>query len=214
LRYAGQYLDGESGLYYMRARYFDPLSMQFVTVDPLANATRQRYIYVSDSPVNTQDPSGLDDQSAQPVDVGWLMKYFSDVVGGYVRSSETLSSAAGKALATGGSAAAGRALRACDRLTPIAKLAGKFAPGVGLALTYAAAKQEGASDSRAAAVAIGATLGGVAGVESGAGICTIDVIATSGIGIEACPVVVVGLGVVGGFIGEAAGGRLSDWMHW
>ncbi len=60
-RFAGQYLDAESGLYYLRARYYDPSCGQFVSRDPLAAATRQAYIYASDNPANRTDPTGLCD---------------------------------------------------------------------------------------------------------------------------------------------------------
>jgi RHS repeat-associated protein len=58
-RYAGQYRDAESGLYYLRARYYDPTTQQFLTVDPLLAATEQAYAYAAGSPLNTTDPSGL-----------------------------------------------------------------------------------------------------------------------------------------------------------
>ncbi len=38
LRWAGQYQDG-NGLYYLRARYYDPATAQFLTRDPLAAVT-------------------------------------------------------------------------------------------------------------------------------------------------------------------------------
>jgi RHS repeat-associated protein len=59
LRFAGQYVDLESGLYYLRARYYDPITAQFVTLDPAAAATRQSYAYVKQNPLNLTDPSGL-----------------------------------------------------------------------------------------------------------------------------------------------------------
>ena len=40
-RYAGEYQDAESGLYYLRARYYDPATAQFLTRDPLVAATEQ-----------------------------------------------------------------------------------------------------------------------------------------------------------------------------
>ncbi len=40
LRYAGEYLDSESGCYYLRARYYDPGTQQFLTRDPLVAARR------------------------------------------------------------------------------------------------------------------------------------------------------------------------------
>jgi RHS repeat-associated protein len=57
-RYAGEYRDGESGLYYLRARYYDPATAQFLTVDPLLAATAQAYAYAAGSPLNATDPRG------------------------------------------------------------------------------------------------------------------------------------------------------------
>ena len=45
LQYQGQYLDPESGLYYLRARYYDPSTGQFLSRDPLASITHQPYAY-------------------------------------------------------------------------------------------------------------------------------------------------------------------------
>jgi RHS repeat-associated protein len=61
LQFDGQYTDAESGLQYLRARYYDPAIGQFLTLDPLVSATGQPYGYASDNPVNLQDPSGADD---------------------------------------------------------------------------------------------------------------------------------------------------------
>src|SRR5258708_6823474 len=58
-QYAGEYVDAESGLYYLRARYYDPTSSQFIARDPRGDETRQPYVYVTDSPLNATDPSGL-----------------------------------------------------------------------------------------------------------------------------------------------------------
>ena len=57
--YAGQYTDAESGLQYLRARYYDPATAQFLTVDPLLAQTDQAYAYADGSPTNKTDPSGL-----------------------------------------------------------------------------------------------------------------------------------------------------------
>jgi len=60
VQFAGQFTDMESGLYYMRARFYDALSGQFVSVDPIISVTKQRYLYALDNPLNTIDPGGLD----------------------------------------------------------------------------------------------------------------------------------------------------------
>ncbi len=56
--YGGQYTDAESGLQYLRARYYDPDSAQFVSRDPLVGLTRSAYGYVSSNPLNGTDPTG------------------------------------------------------------------------------------------------------------------------------------------------------------
>ena len=61
LRYTGQYQDTETGLYYLRARYYDPTTTQFLTRDPLEPSTRSAYGYVAGSPLDASDPSGLCD---------------------------------------------------------------------------------------------------------------------------------------------------------
>lgn len=63
-RYAGQYTDA-TGLQYLRARYYDPNTAQFLTRDPLAAATRHPYSYVSGDPLDATDPSGLADATPQ-----------------------------------------------------------------------------------------------------------------------------------------------------
>ena len=59
LGFAGQYTDAETGLLYLRARYYDPTTGQFLTRDPLSSMTRSPYGYAGDSPLNAVDPMGL-----------------------------------------------------------------------------------------------------------------------------------------------------------
>jgi RHS repeat-associated protein len=59
LQYTGQYTDAGTGLVYLRARYYDPATAQFLTVDPLVSTTHTPYAYVGDNPLNSTDPSGL-----------------------------------------------------------------------------------------------------------------------------------------------------------
>jgi RHS repeat-associated protein len=59
LGFAGQYTDAETGFSFLRARYYDPATAQFLSVDPLLAFTRSAYGYAAGDPVNYTDPSGL-----------------------------------------------------------------------------------------------------------------------------------------------------------
>jgi RHS repeat-associated protein len=58
--FAGQFRDSESLNYYLRARYYDSTTGQFLSRDPATASTREPYGYLSDSPLNGTDPTGLD----------------------------------------------------------------------------------------------------------------------------------------------------------
>ena len=57
--FAGEYTDAETGFVYLRARYYDPWTGQFLARDPLAPLTRSPYAYVNGNPLNAIDPTGL-----------------------------------------------------------------------------------------------------------------------------------------------------------
>jgi RHS repeat-associated protein len=64
--YRGEQFDPDLGLYYLRARYMNPVTGRFVSRDPangvITNpATLHKYLYASGDPVNRADPSGKDD---------------------------------------------------------------------------------------------------------------------------------------------------------
>jgi RHS repeat-associated protein len=60
--YAGQFTDAESGLQYLRSRYYDSSVAAFLTRDPviLLDDSAPPYAYADGSPVNEFDPLGLD----------------------------------------------------------------------------------------------------------------------------------------------------------
>lgn len=58
-QYAGQYTDAESGLQYLRTRYYDPAIDRFLTLDLLTSITHEPYVYSVNNPLNRDDPTGL-----------------------------------------------------------------------------------------------------------------------------------------------------------
>ena len=59
--FTGREVDAESGLYFYRARYYDPATGRFLKQDPLGFAAGDPnlYRYVLNNPVKFTDPSGL-----------------------------------------------------------------------------------------------------------------------------------------------------------
>jgi len=54
------HIEDETGLTYMQARYYDPVTGRFLSADPLGYADQLNlYAYVSGDPVNRSDPTGL-----------------------------------------------------------------------------------------------------------------------------------------------------------
>ncbi len=58
LGYDGQYTDQGTGLVYLRARYYDPATAEFLTIDPASAQTQAPYLYGADDPLNMDDPRG------------------------------------------------------------------------------------------------------------------------------------------------------------
>ncbi|MBE7050175.1 MAG: RHS repeat-associated core domain-containing protein [Ruminococcaceae bacterium] len=57
-RYCGEYYDEESGLIYLRNRYYDPSIGRFITEDPIRDGLNW-YVYCGNNPVMYVDPNGL-----------------------------------------------------------------------------------------------------------------------------------------------------------
>jgi RHS repeat-associated protein len=59
MKFTGRELDSESGLYYYRARYYDPYLGRFISEDPIGfDGGINFYAYVDNNPLNATDPSG------------------------------------------------------------------------------------------------------------------------------------------------------------
>lgn len=56
--FTGQYRDEESDMWFMRGRYYDAVTQQFLSRDPLEAASGQPYVYAGGDPVNYNDPTG------------------------------------------------------------------------------------------------------------------------------------------------------------
>lgn len=68
--------DSETGLNYLRARYSDPGTGQFMSRDPMVAVTKEPFAYTGDNPLNATDPLGL---------FGW-----DDVWNGAVNAAKTV----------------------------------------------------------------------------------------------------------------------------
>jgi RHS repeat-associated protein len=61
--FTGRQLDEESGLYFYRARYYDPVKGRFLQRDPMEYSNRiNLYAYVGDKPTRLGDPTGRVDE--------------------------------------------------------------------------------------------------------------------------------------------------------
>ncbi len=62
-RMAGREFDAETGLYYMRGRYYDPLVGRFISEDPSGlSGGPNLYAYAANDPVTRRDPTGASPQ--------------------------------------------------------------------------------------------------------------------------------------------------------
>jgi RHS repeat-associated protein len=63
--YRAEQYDSDLGLYYLRARYYNPNTGRFMSRDPYDGdakipATLHKYLYAGGDPVNLKDPTGRD----------------------------------------------------------------------------------------------------------------------------------------------------------
>lgn len=78
--FAGEYRD-DSGLYYLRARFYDPATASFLSVDPAFGISGCAYGYASGNPLQLVDPLGLFSLSS----VGnWIDDHKGEIIGAVV----------------------------------------------------------------------------------------------------------------------------------
>lgn len=70
--YTGREFDSDTGLFYYRARWYDPKIGRFISEDPIGLAGGiNQFSYVGNNPQNANDPSGL-----YEIDVHYYLTYF------------------------------------------------------------------------------------------------------------------------------------------
>ena len=104
IKYAGEYFDDETGLIYLRNRYYDPSVGPFISEDPIRDGANW-YVYANNNPVNYVDPTGLDaivitdDEAAgnfghtsaiyQDADGNWFYTYWGNKAAAVIRIPDT-----------------------------------------------------------------------------------------------------------------------------
>jgi RHS repeat-associated protein len=89
--YRGERYDSDLGLYYLRARWYNPVTGRFMTRDPYQGsiydpASLHRYNYARANPVNFVDPSGRDAvEYVQLTAANSLRAGFLNTLGGIIR---------------------------------------------------------------------------------------------------------------------------------
>lgn len=83
----GQYFDADTGLYYLRARFYDPLTGLFLQRDPAGYADGvNHYAGFANNPVNLRDPTGAatDELGRQLEELGSQASIKQDGLSGYL----------------------------------------------------------------------------------------------------------------------------------
>ena len=94
-RYAGAAFDTSTGLYYLRARYYDPQAGRFLSQDPFSGrdtdpTSLHRYLYTGNDPVNVTDPTGNDLLVEQTLTTGLNTQISTTDAGGAVTIQITI----------------------------------------------------------------------------------------------------------------------------
>ncbi|MEW6183310.1 MAG: RHS repeat-associated core domain-containing protein [Bacillota bacterium] len=79
-KYAGEIYDQETGLYYLRARYYDPVTGRFISEDSLEGQVNNPlslnlYTYCENDPVDNVDPSGLTPEMLRKLFENYMDRY-------------------------------------------------------------------------------------------------------------------------------------------
>jgi RHS repeat-associated protein len=77
--YRGEQYDSDLGLYYLRARYYNPITGRFMSRDPLDGyhfnpKTLHKYLYAGGDPVNAVDPTGREELADYAIRISTTLK--------------------------------------------------------------------------------------------------------------------------------------------
>jgi RHS repeat-associated protein len=208
LQYDGQLTDAQTGYIYLRARYYDPTTGQFLTRDPATQLTGAPYTFAGNDPVNATDPSGL---SFNPL--SWLGGVFSTITS----AASSIVSAAISGIATTISAVASLAGQAITSGAQLAATAAGYLWHVTIGEHWRGLLE--------AAVGLGAFAGALLCIAATAGLCGIE-LAIAGVDVAIGEIAVnaaiaglrdglnylIGAGPksVGGFFSTAGWGSLNE----
>ena len=84
--YRGEQFDSDLGLYYLRARYYNPQTGRFLSRDPEEGVptdpkTLHKYLYAGGDPVNLKDPTGRDYVGYVEISTGLSFSEFAYALG-------------------------------------------------------------------------------------------------------------------------------------
>jgi len=92
---SGEQYDSDLGLYYLRARYYNPNTGRFLSRDPLDGELRDpkslhKYLYVGGDPVDMVDPTGKGEIVDTALFYGWIAVRATPVLVAWVGEEVTL----------------------------------------------------------------------------------------------------------------------------
>ena len=102
--YRGEQYDQDLGLYYLRARYYNPATGRFLSRDPFDGyvvipKTLHKYLYVGSDPVNALDPTGRE-ELVQYSTITFQTEHIAAHLAGTVVSQAEAQAAAAEAIST------------------------------------------------------------------------------------------------------------------
>ncbi|MCS4510458.1 RHS repeat-associated core domain-containing protein [Xylophilus ampelinus] len=207
-----EYKDIDNNLVYLRARFYDPVTMRFISRD--SKSVDNRYAYCSGDPVNNVDPSGHDDVAVgvgagvgavAAVALTYAAITYGPAIVAFITGATAVASAAvgGGAVAAGilGGVAATAAAAAITASAPV--LAVAAAGTTAIATVSAVAAGGGALTASAIGAVVGSGLGAYVGGTMGA-LAGGAVGGMVGTGVTvAAPVVTAAASTAVGYVGTA-----------